>query len=139
MTAVFHWSPCHMQVRNSSPSPWFQVSAHRTPPAGGASGTVHLHPSPPSSLFYMSLRRRMWLAIVSILASLLCVSLLLHVLWACGGSAAAHFPERRDYSYVPLNDIKGDGSHVREDSGEGGLDESDSQDEIWAPSHSGRS
>lgn len=91
-----------------------------------------------------SLLRRTWLMITFTLASLLSVSLLVHGVRACCGSTAARFPERRAYSYIPLNDINGAASRAGGDagkSGEGGfgLDESDSQDEIWSPSHSGRS
>nr|XP_046255515.1 N-acetylglucosamine-1-phosphodiester alpha-N-acetylglucosaminidase [Scatophagus argus] len=83
-----------------------------------------------------------WLIVTVTLASLLAVSLLVHLVRACRG-AAAHFPERRDYSYVPLNDINRAASLAGEDAGgkpgKGTLrsDDSDSQDEIW--SHSGRS
>lgn len=78
------------------------------------------------------------------LASLLSVSLLIHVARGCRGSAPAHFPERRDYSYVPLNDINRAASRAGGDAGRSGggglvLDESDSQDEMWSPPHSGRS
>ncbi|TDH11272.1 hypothetical protein EPR50_G00059030 [Perca flavescens] len=82
-----------------------------------------------------------WLLITSTLASLLSASLLLHFVRACRGAAAAHFPERRDYSYVPLADINGAGSRAQARSGKSGFgaDDSDSQDEIWSPSQSGRS
>ncbi|KAI3361256.1 hypothetical protein L3Q82_012916 [Scortum barcoo] len=75
--------------------------------------------------------RRTWLIITFSLASLLSVSLLLHLVRACRGPVAAHFPERRDFSYVPLTDINGAASRS-EGSGKGvfGLDDSDSQDEI---------
>lgn len=87
------------------------------------------------------LTERSWLIITFTLAALLSVSLLAHVLRACRGSAAlSHFPERRDYSYVPLNNINGVSSRARSSSGkEGGvgLEDSDSQDEIWSPQNSG--
>lgn len=77
--------------------------------------------------------RRSWALIVSALASLLSLSLLLHALRARPGSLATPFPDRRDYSYVPLSNISGTdrlaggGGRKR---GDGGfpLDESDSQD-----------
>lgn len=69
------------------------------------------------------------------LASLLAVSLLVHLLRACRSSAAAHASERRDYTYVPLNDINGAASCAAGDAGKstkGGFrfDDSDSQDEL---------
>ncbi|XP_056237454.1 N-acetylglucosamine-1-phosphodiester alpha-N-acetylglucosaminidase [Seriola aureovittata] len=91
------------------------------------------------------LSERTWLIITVTLASLLSASLLLHLIRACRGSVAAHFPERRDYSYVPLSDINGAASRAKADAGKSrggglgsGMDDSDS-DEIWSPSRSGRS
>lgn len=83
--------------------------------------------------------RRTWLVITFTLASLLSVSLLVHLVRACSGSVAVHLPERRDYSYVPLNDINGATSRAGGGAGKSGkgplvLDDSDSQDEIWTPS-----
>lgn len=65
---------------------------------------------------------------------LLSFSLLAHVVLVCRGSVVAHFPKRREYSYVPLNNING----VPSRDGKGGdrLEDSDSQDEIWSPQHS---
>ncbi|XP_051255305.1 N-acetylglucosamine-1-phosphodiester alpha-N-acetylglucosaminidase isoform X2 [Dicentrarchus labrax] len=82
------------------------------------------------------LTERTWLIITFTLASLLSVSLLVHLVQVCRGSVAARLPEHRDYSYVPLNDINGAASRARADGGKGGfgLDDSDSQDEIWSPS-----
>lgn len=79
------------------------------------------------------LSERSWALIVSALASLLSLSLLLHALRARPGSLTTPFPDRRDYSYVPLNNISrtdplaGGGGRK---GGNGGfpLDESDSQD-----------
>lgn len=73
--------------------------------------------------------------ITAVLSSLLAVSLLLHLVWACRGSVPLHLPERRSYSYVPLNDING---AVGAKTGRGGfaLEDSDSQDEN---SYAGRS
>ncbi|XP_039974816.1 N-acetylglucosamine-1-phosphodiester alpha-N-acetylglucosaminidase isoform X2 [Xiphias gladius] len=90
------------------------------------------------------LTERTWLIITFTLASLLSVSLLIHLVRGCRGSVAAHFPKRRDYSYVPLTDINGAASQAKADTGKSrngdfGLDGSDSQDEIWSPSDSGRS
>uniref|UniRef100_A0A8C9Z4M8 N-acetylglucosamine-1-phosphodiester alpha-N-acetylglucosaminidase n=1 Tax=Sander lucioperca TaxID=283035 RepID=A0A8C9Z4M8_SANLU len=87
------------------------------------------------------LTERSWLLITSALASLLSASLLLHFVRACRSAAAAHFPERRDYSYVPLADINRADSHAEARSRKSGFipDDSDSQDEIWSPSQSGRS
>ncbi|XP_038566307.1 N-acetylglucosamine-1-phosphodiester alpha-N-acetylglucosaminidase isoform X1 [Micropterus salmoides] len=89
------------------------------------------------------LTERTWLTITITLASLLSASLLVHLMQACRGSVAAHFPERRDYSYVPLNDInRGVASRAgagRPGKGGFGLEDSDSEDEIWSPSHSRRS
>ncbi|XP_036930218.1 N-acetylglucosamine-1-phosphodiester alpha-N-acetylglucosaminidase-like [Acanthopagrus latus] len=85
------------------------------------------------------LTERTWLVITFTLASLLSVSLLVHLVRACSGSVAVHLPERRDYSYVPLNDINGATSRAGGGAGKSGkgplvLDDSDSQDEIWTPS-----
>ncbi|TMS11231.1 N-acetylglucosamine-1-phosphodiester alpha-N-acetylglucosaminidase [Larimichthys crocea] len=86
------------------------------------------------------LTERTWLAITFTLASLLSVSLLVHLAQACCGSAAARLPKRRDYSYVPLNDIKRAGAGTgRSEKGGFGPDDLDSEEEIWTPSHSGRS
>ncbi|XP_008281402.1 N-acetylglucosamine-1-phosphodiester alpha-N-acetylglucosaminidase isoform X2 [Stegastes partitus] len=84
------------------------------------------------------LTERMWLIVTFTLASLLSASLLVHIVQACRGRVASHFPERRDYSYVPLTDINGAASRSRDKAGasrERGfeLDNSDSQDEIWSP------
>ncbi|XP_070821657.1 N-acetylglucosamine-1-phosphodiester alpha-N-acetylglucosaminidase-like isoform X1 [Chaetodon trifascialis] len=75
-----------------------------------------------------------WLAITCTLASLLAVSLLVHLLQACRGSAAAaDIPARRDYTYVPLNDINGAPSGRDAQTytkGGFGLDDLDSDDEL---------
>ncbi|XP_068997176.1 N-acetylglucosamine-1-phosphodiester alpha-N-acetylglucosaminidase [Embiotoca jacksoni] len=89
------------------------------------------------------LTERTWLLLTVVLVSLLSASLMVHLVRACPGSVASHFPERRDYSYVPLANINGAASRSRDDGGKrrgGGLemDDSDSQDEIWSP-RAGRS
>ncbi|XP_062278021.1 N-acetylglucosamine-1-phosphodiester alpha-N-acetylglucosaminidase [Scomber scombrus] len=91
------------------------------------------------------LTERSWLIISITLSSLLCVSLLAHVVGRLSrgsASASARFGERRDYSYVPLNNINGVSSHGGNKGGRGGrgrggegLEDSDSQDEIWSPQH----
>lgn len=75
--------------------------------------------------------RRTWAVIVFTLASLLSLSLLLHALRAHRRSPPTPFPERREYSYVPLNNISRTESRTPEGKwGDGRfrLDESDSQD-----------
>ncbi|XP_040900853.1 N-acetylglucosamine-1-phosphodiester alpha-N-acetylglucosaminidase [Toxotes jaculatrix] len=89
------------------------------------------------------LTERTWLIITLALASLLSASLLVHLTRACRRSVAAPFPERQDYSYVPLTTINGADPRPRADAGEAGeadfgSDDSDSQDEIFSPSHTGR-
>ncbi|KAL7394538.1 hypothetical protein ABVT39_027504 [Epinephelus coioides] len=86
------------------------------------------------------LTERTWLIITFSLSSLLSISLLVHLVQACRGSAVAHFSERRDYSLVPLTDINGAAARSRASTKKSGLvlDDSDSQDEIWSPSGSGR-
>uniref|UniRef100_UPI003AAAACEB N-acetylglucosamine-1-phosphodiester alpha-N-acetylglucosaminidase-like n=1 Tax=Centroberyx gerrardi TaxID=166262 RepID=UPI003AAAACEB len=87
------------------------------------------------------LAERSWLILTVTLACLLALSVAAHLLRACRGwraAAAAHFSERRDYSYVPLSDINGDaGADAQRSrrSGKGDFerDDSDSQDEIWSP------
>ncbi|KAM6910718.1 N-acetylglucosamine-1-phosphodiester alpha-N-acetylglucosaminidase [Xenentodon cancila] len=85
------------------------------------------------------LTERTWLMITLVLASGLSASLMIHLVRACRGSVASHFPERRDYSYVPLTNISREASHTGNDGesgkGELGLEDSDSQDEIWALPH----
>lgn len=88
--------------------------------------------------------RLTWLIITLTLAFLLSASLLVHVVRCCPGSAAAHFPHRQDYTYVPLTDINGAASRAGANAGTSGnrdfgLDDSDSQDEAWSPPRSGRS
>lgn len=83
------------------------------------------------------LTERSWLFITVLLASLLAGSLLLHLVQVCRGSAPPRFSERRDYSYVPLNNIGA--SHAEAAAGNSGkvdfgVDDSDSQDDIWSPS-----
>ncbi|CAN9513891.1 unnamed protein product [Ophioblennius macclurei] len=90
------------------------------------------------------LTERTWLTVTFTLAFLLSLSLMAHLMRSCRGSPMSGFPKRQDYSYVPLTDINGAASRSRtgaERSGSRGLelDDSDSQDEIWSPSHSGRS
>ncbi|XP_029959508.1 N-acetylglucosamine-1-phosphodiester alpha-N-acetylglucosaminidase isoform X2 [Salarias fasciatus] len=90
------------------------------------------------------LSERTWLAVTLTLAFLLLSSLTVHLVQVCRGSVMSGFPERRDYSYVPLTDINGAASRSRTGAGKPGnagfeLDDSDSQDEIWSPSHLGRS
>ncbi|XP_026173390.1 N-acetylglucosamine-1-phosphodiester alpha-N-acetylglucosaminidase isoform X2 [Mastacembelus armatus] len=85
-----------------------------------------------------------WLIITLTLASLLIASLLVHLGRACRSSAPPHFLKRRDYSYVPLTDINGATSRSEDHAaksrrGDFGLDDSDSQDELWSPSCSGKS
>lgn len=76
-----------------------------------------------------------WLIITVSLASLLAVSLILHLVQFCRGpAAAAHFAEHRSYSLVPLTEING--AAVKEDAGKTQSrvfrleEDSDSQDEI---------
>lgn len=82
------------------------------------------------------LTERTWLVITLTLVFLLSVSLLAHLVVACGGAAAAaRLPQRRDYSYVPLNDINGTSARDGGDAGKPvtgglGLDDSDSEEEI---------
>ncbi|XP_047455851.1 N-acetylglucosamine-1-phosphodiester alpha-N-acetylglucosaminidase [Mugil cephalus] len=88
------------------------------------------------------LTQRSWLIITITLASLLSASLIVHLVQACSGSVASRSQERRDYSYVPLNDINGPASRYRDDAGKSGkldLGDSGSEDEVWTPSRSGRS
>lgn len=77
--------------------------------------------------------RRTWAAVVSTLAVLLSLSLLLHALNARRRWAPTPFPDRREYSYVPLNNISGTdplaaGGERKWGKGSFPLDESDSQD-----------
>ncbi|XP_060905488.1 N-acetylglucosamine-1-phosphodiester alpha-N-acetylglucosaminidase-like [Labrus mixtus] len=78
-----------------------------------------------------------WLIVTVSLASLLSLSLTLHLVRACRGTPAARFSAHRDYSLVPLMDING--AAVGEEADTRKLDELDSQDEIWSPSGSGGS
>lgn len=86
-----------------------------------------------------------WIMITVALFSLLSISLLIHIVQACRGSAVTLFPERRDYSYVPLTNINGvslrggDKAAGKSGIGELGPDDSDSQDELWSPPRSQRS
>ncbi|CAJ1063120.1 N-acetylglucosamine-1-phosphodiester alpha-N-acetylglucosaminidase-like [Xyrichtys novacula] len=87
------------------------------------------------------LSERSWIIIAAALASLLSVSLLLHLARACRGSVAARLSERQDYAFVPLRDINGSAVGKGSDfvkSGGYHYEDSDSQDEIWAQPHSGR-
>lgn len=90
-----------------------------------------------------SFLRRTWLLITVSLTSLLLAGLLAHIVWVYRSSAAAHFPDRRDYSYVPLTNINGaslDGADAGKSRHEVSVrDDSDSQDEIWSPTSSRRS
>lgn len=79
------------------------------------------------------LTERSWVLLSCSLAALLSLSLLLHLLRACRGAACQREPEGLDYSYVPLTHINGDAG-----KSDFQLDDSDSQDEIWSPSRSGR-
>ncbi|KAG7999282.1 N-acetylglucosamine-1-phosphodiester alpha-N-acetylglucosaminidase [Nibea albiflora] len=120
--AGFHGDTCEHAGRCLAKqmfTSWRQEAAHREQP---------------------HLTERTWLAITFALASLLTMSLLVHLRQVCGSAAAARLPERRDYSYVPLNDINRTGAGGKK-SGKGGfrLDDLDSEEEIWTPSHSGRS
>ncbi|XP_072249836.1 N-acetylglucosamine-1-phosphodiester alpha-N-acetylglucosaminidase isoform X1 [Leuresthes tenuis] len=86
------------------------------------------------------LAERTWLIITLTLASLLSASLVVHLVQACRSTVISRFPERRDYSYVPLTDINGASSRTG-DVGKSrdenfGLEDSDSQDEIWSPGRS---
>uniref|UniRef100_A0A3Q3FZI1 N-acetylglucosamine-1-phosphodiester alpha-N-acetylglucosaminidase n=1 Tax=Labrus bergylta TaxID=56723 RepID=A0A3Q3FZI1_9LABR len=78
-----------------------------------------------------------WLILTVSLASLLSLSLTLHLVRACRGSPAARFSAHRDYSLVPLMDING--AAVGGEAGTRKLEELDSQDEVWSPSGSGGS
>lgn len=84
------------------------------------------------------LTEQTWLIISLTLASLLSLSLLLHLPRFCRGpaAAAARFHERQDYSYVPLTDINGATSRAQADGRKREFvpDDSDSQDEVWSPS-----
>ncbi|XP_061573340.1 N-acetylglucosamine-1-phosphodiester alpha-N-acetylglucosaminidase [Cololabis saira] len=82
------------------------------------------------------LTERTWLIITVALASVLLASLTVHLVRACRSSVASHIPGRHDYSYVPLTNINGEASHTGNNRGSGkgdlGLEDSDSQDEVWA-------
>ncbi|XP_028280919.1 N-acetylglucosamine-1-phosphodiester alpha-N-acetylglucosaminidase [Parambassis ranga] len=89
------------------------------------------------------LTEQTWLIITLALASLLLSSLTVHLVRVCRGSVASHFPERQDYSYVPLTDINGAGLRSTKNTGKSGKmsfapDDSASEEEVWSPSHSGR-
>ncbi|KAM9309859.1 N-acetylglucosamine-1-phosphodiester alpha-N-acetylglucosaminidase isoform 2-T2 [Pholidichthys leucotaenia] len=89
------------------------------------------------------LTEQTWLILATTLALLLSASLVVHLVRACQGSVKSHFPQRQDYSYVPLTNINRATSHPRDNSrksekGNFGLDDSNSEEEIWTPSHSGR-
>lgn len=87
-----------------------------------------------------SLLRLTWLIITVTLAFLLSASLLVHLVQWCRGSVNAHFKERQDYSYVPLSNINGAGGNTgKPQNKDFGLDDYDSQDEIWSLPPSGRS
>ncbi|KAF7650155.1 hypothetical protein LDENG_00130320 [Lucifuga dentata] len=85
------------------------------------------------------LTEQMWLIITASLAFLLLVSMAAHLVRAC--HLSAHFPEQRDYSYVPLTNINrvasagDDASGPRREKGGFELNDSDSQDEIWCQRH----
>ncbi|RVE63067.1 hypothetical protein OJAV_G00163120 [Oryzias javanicus] len=82
------------------------------------------------------LTERTWLIITILMAFLLAASLMAHFVRACPGSATSHFPERRDYSYVPLTNINGaDRTRSGRKSGLE-LEDSDSQEEVWSSLHS---
>uniref|UniRef100_A0A087XAJ8 N-acetylglucosamine-1-phosphodiester alpha-N-acetylglucosaminidase n=1 Tax=Poecilia formosa TaxID=48698 RepID=A0A087XAJ8_POEFO len=84
--------------------------------------------------------RRSWLVITLVLTCLLLASLIVSCHQVCCRSVTSRFPERKDYSYVPLRDINGAPSRTAENrNGSLGVEDSDSQEEIWSPSHSGRS
>lgn len=77
--------------------------------------------------------RRTWAVIVFTLASLLSLSLLLHTLRAHHTSLPTPFPQRQEYSYVPLNNISGTdppaaGGDSKWGTGRFRPDDSDSQD-----------
>uniref|UniRef100_A0A3Q2DCZ5 N-acetylglucosamine-1-phosphodiester alpha-N-acetylglucosaminidase n=1 Tax=Cyprinodon variegatus TaxID=28743 RepID=A0A3Q2DCZ5_CYPVA len=78
------------------------------------------------------LTEQTWLIITLILTSLLLATLLVPLLQTCRGSVASRFPERQDYSYVPLRDINGAAAETG-NSGTGGLglEDSDSQEDIF--------
>uniref|UniRef100_A0A1A8CXF3 N-acetylglucosamine-1-phosphodiester alpha-N-acetylglucosaminidase n=1 Tax=Nothobranchius kadleci TaxID=1051664 RepID=A0A1A8CXF3_NOTKA len=88
------------------------------------------------------LRERSWLIITTTLTVVLMASLTAHAVQACRGSVASHSAGRRDYSYVPLSKMNGaflcakDAEDNRKGNAE--LEDSDSQDEIWSPTGSGR-
>ncbi|KAM4601191.1 N-acetylglucosamine-1-phosphodiester alpha-N-acetylglucosaminidase isoform 1-T1 [Polymixia lowei] len=80
-----------------------------------------------------------WLIITVTLGSLLLVSLLGHLMRACGGLGVTHHLDRHDYSYVPLNDINGGRPHAGVDGegsrpGRGGFELDDSEDEVFSTS-----
>uniref|UniRef100_A0A3B5L7H2 N-acetylglucosamine-1-phosphodiester alpha-N-acetylglucosaminidase n=1 Tax=Xiphophorus couchianus TaxID=32473 RepID=A0A3B5L7H2_9TELE len=80
-----------------------------------------------------------WLITTLVLSCLLLASLIVSCHQVCRRSVTSRFPERQDYSYVPLQDINGAPScSAKTRKGSLGVEDSDSQDEIWSPSHSGR-
>ncbi|XP_037532714.1 N-acetylglucosamine-1-phosphodiester alpha-N-acetylglucosaminidase [Nematolebias whitei] len=88
------------------------------------------------------LTERSWLIIAVVLAALLIFSLIVHVVQLCRSSGASRFSRRQDYSYIPLGNINGADSRagdaeisVRESFG---LEDSDSQEEVWSPPRSGK-
>uniref|UniRef100_A0AAZ1X832 EGF-like domain-containing protein n=1 Tax=Oreochromis aureus TaxID=47969 RepID=A0AAZ1X832_OREAU len=90
------------------------------------------------------LTEQTWLIITLTLATVLSASLLVHLIQACRAvSVASHIPERKDYSYVPLNNINRVTSCATDNNERAEkdfqLEDSDSQDEIWSSSHSGQS
>ncbi|XP_017279171.1 N-acetylglucosamine-1-phosphodiester alpha-N-acetylglucosaminidase isoform X2 [Kryptolebias marmoratus] len=88
------------------------------------------------------LTERSWLIITAVLAALLVFSLIVHLVQACRTSGASRFSERRDYPYIPLGNMNGADSCARGPKRSGkesfGLEDSDSQDEVWSPPRSGR-
>lgn len=74
-----------------------------------------------------------WLIITVVLTCLLLASLIVPLRQACRRSVTSRFPERRDYSYVPLRDINGATSETGK-PGKGSVvpEDSDSQEEIWS-------
>uniref|UniRef100_A0A3Q2TBS1 N-acetylglucosamine-1-phosphodiester alpha-N-acetylglucosaminidase n=1 Tax=Fundulus heteroclitus TaxID=8078 RepID=A0A3Q2TBS1_FUNHE len=89
--------------------------------------------------FCLSPFRRSWLIITLVLTSLLVAALLVSLRQACRRSSASLFPQRHDYSYVPLRDINGAAETGKSTPGTLELEDSDSQEEVFTPSHSGRS
>lgn len=90
-----------------------------------------------SQLEQRYLSEHSWLVFfTSVLLLLLCISLSFHCFSFC--RSPSHFHQNRDYSYVPLSDIKGASCSGKTRTGRFQTDDSDSGDEVWTASLSGR-